>query len=464
MATSRRHFITLGAAGAVLAAGGWAVWANADKSASSSQSEKHHVNKEHTLDTIIIGAGAAGLAAAKRLQQAGRSVLILEARDRIGGRVWSDLQFGDGKAVIELGAELFHGDEHHNSLWQIAHRQHIRTYPITREFLRFSDAGEWVSADSAQAYAFPKGTPPKPADFAPRRADHSAETYLNRLGIAKDNRPLALLASALDSEQFDKMSAEEMAEFLPELWQADHSKSGKFQDYKLPDGYENIISYLADGLPIQLGSVVQAVRDKGDSVQIDVLLNGEVTQFSAKTCIVTVPAPLLLQNKIHFTPALPKQKIQALRDGEQIPVVKMMMAFDGKPLPDDAELMVDFSQNVPCIWQASAGSTYHGQILVGWATGDNARRLLAQSESQRYAEMLAAVRHISRQPELHYQKVISHDWQSDPYALGAYGYWENEAEILRPHGNVYWAGMVMSQVDFAYDSGVKAAERILSNL
>ncbi|MCB0183582.1 MAG: FAD-dependent oxidoreductase, partial [Caldilineaceae bacterium] len=60
-------------------------------------------------DTIIIGAGAAGLAAARRLYDSGQTILVVEARDRIGGRIWTDHTFAD--FPIELGAELIHGEK-----------------------------------------------------------------------------------------------------------------------------------------------------------------------------------------------------------------------------------------------------------------------------------------------------------------------------------------------------------------
>src|SRR5262245_59630971 len=79
-------------------------------------------------DVIVIGAGAAGLAAARALVSAGRRVIVLEARDRIGGRVWTDHRFGP--VAVERGAEFIHGQQ--ADTWAWVRRAGVRTEPVTR--------------------------------------------------------------------------------------------------------------------------------------------------------------------------------------------------------------------------------------------------------------------------------------------------------------------------------------------
>jgi polyamine oxidase len=417
------------------------------------------------VDTIIIGAGPAGLSAARELMDAGKSVIVIEARQRIGGRMWTDHSFSDNLPV-ELGAELIHGGPFENSLWQIVKNESIATNLVEKIYTRYSADTTWVSTREDIFYSFPISKPKKPASFKPIKSDKNAEEYLNRLGIVKGNRPLALLAEIIDRESFEKMHPSEIADDVSQLWQntSDKNSDGDPGDFKVTHGYDNILAVLSEGLHIQLDTVVTRIQDKGSSVMVTAIHNNEHLQFSAKNCVVTIPAPVLLTNQVAFIPPLSEEKMRALRSGRSVPVVKIIMSFDKKVLPLHADRLDDFSQIIPCLWNASAGiPDYQGQIIVGWSTGDNARKLLSLTESDRYERMLRVVRDITGISDLKYQKATMHDWSRDPYALGAYGWWDDEEGVLESVGNIYWAGVVLSQVDYAYDSGVKAAKAILKN-
>ncbi|CND08694.1 Putrescine oxidase [Yersinia intermedia] len=455
MATSRRDFIV----------GGGALFLSASliKTSAAGQIEPTNVRD---ADTIIIGAGPAGLSAAHELVDAGKSVIVIEARQRTGGRMWSDHSFSQN-VPIELGAELIHGGLTENSLWQIVKKEKIATHLVERMFARYSANTKWVSTSEDRFYSFPLYKPQRPASFKPLKSDKNAEEYLNRLGIVKENRPLALLETTIDREPFEKMHPGEISDEVSQLWldasdrEEENADSG---DFKVTQGYDSILASLSEGLYIQLDTVVTQIQDNGSSVLVTAIHNNQHLQFSAKNCVVTIPAPVLLTNKVKFIPSLSHEKLNALRSGRSVPVAKIIMAFDRKILPLHSDRLDDFSQIIPCVWNASAGiPDYKGQILVGWSTGDNARKLLSLTESDRYEHMLRVVRNITGISDLMYQKATMHDWSRDPYSLGAYGCWDDEECILESVGNIYWAGVVLSQVNYAHDSGVKAAKAILKN-
>ncbi|WP_447884767.1 flavin monoamine oxidase family protein [Serratia fonticola] len=455
MATSRRDFII----------GGSALFFSASSIKNSGAGQNVSPNVRQA-DTIIVGAGPAGLSAARELMDAGKSVIVIEARQRIGGRMWTETTFVQN-VPVELGAELIHGGPEDNSLWQTVKNEKIATHLVERMFARYSLNTKWVSTSEDSFYAFPLYKPQRPASFRPLKSDKNAEEYLNRLGIIKENRPLALLATTIDREPFEKMHPGEIADTLPLLWKDTSEREEKnvdSGDFKITQGYDSIIAVLSEAVHIQLDTVVTRIQDNGNAVLITAIHNNQHLQFSAKNCVVTIPAPVLLTNKVEFIPPLSEEKMNALRSGRSVPVAKIIMAFDRKILPLHADRLDDFSQIIPCIWNASAGiHDYQGQILVGWSTGDNARQLLSLTESERYEHMLRVVRNITGTSDLMYQKATMHDWSRDPYSLGAYGDWEGEEIILDAVGNVYWAGVVLSQVNYAHDSGVKAAKAILKH-
>ncbi|HFS8112845.1 TPA: flavin monoamine oxidase family protein [Enterobacter asburiae] len=452
MATSRRDFI----------AGSSALFFSASL-IKTSVAGQIGLTAARNADTIIIGAGPAGLSAARELVDAGRSVIVIEARQRTGGRIWTDRSFSE-HVEVELGAELIHGGPGENSLWEMVENLNMPTHPVENMFARYSANTPWVSAREAHFYSFPLYKPQQPSSFKPLKSDKNAEEYLNRLGIEKENRPLSLLAETIDREPFDKMHPREISGELPQLWQnaSKNNPDPDGGDFRLTQGYDSILRALSQGVPVQLETVVTRIQDNGNSVLVTATHNSEQLQFSAKNCVVTLPAPVILAGNVTFMPQLSDEKMGALRSGNSVPVVKIIMSFDRKVLPLHSDRLDDFSHIIPCVWNASAGiPDYPGQVLVGWSSGDNARTLLLLSESDRYERMLRVVRDLTGISDLTYQKATMHDWSSDPYSLGAYGCWEDEEGVLKPVGNIYWAGVVMSQVDYAHDSGVKAAKAIL---
>lgn len=421
------------------------------------------LEQEETLfDVIVIGAGPAGLGAARRLADAGKSVIVLEARSRIGGRLFTNEK--SMSVPIELGAELIHGGEEENSLWSIVKKHKIATAASNLDITRNNPSSPWVSSMDKEFYRFPLGEPPMPSSFSPLNDLETAENYLQRLGIAPNNQPLALRTYVVDNEQFNKMLAIDIASDVEALWTAtgeeeDEEGGG---DFRVPGGYVQLLDTLANSLPIRLGTVVKAVDVKDTHVVVSADSAGRDIRLRAKHCLVAVPAPVLLSGSIKFDPPMSAKKMAALNDGRQLPIAKILMEFEKPILPQKADMVTDFSLNPPCFWDASTGvKGFQGQVIVGWATGDAARELLGRPEKERFDQMLQSIRTISNDPKVMYINAKMHDWIQDQYALGAYGGWKDEEEILKPTGRLFWAGAVHSQVNYAYDSGVHAADQIL---
>lgn len=416
-------------------------------------------------DVIVVGAGAAGLSAARELAAAGLSVAVLEARERIGGRVWtSETSMG----LIELGAELIHGDPGDNCLWPLLEKSGIRTTSLGQAAVRYEPSGPWILDGEPGMLRFPEGAPDLEPELAQPLCEESAASYLKRLGIGHGNIPAAVLLLGTDDEQLGRLSARGIVNVLRQCLVGDLAAPERSDQaashYKIPDGYHQIIRLLSKDVEVHTSSVVESIEQSGSLVTISARCAQGQHLYLAQRCLVTVPAPVLANESIAFEPALPASQLTALRNGQDLPVVKIIFVFNEPVLPPGPSMIEDFSLVPATLWNAALGTDRSGGILVAWATGDRARSLLKLPREEAYEAALKALRVMTGREDAVPLSIHMHDWSRDPYAQGAYGHWEDPDAALRAHGLVHFAGAVCSQVDLAVKSGIRAADCILAEM
>jgi monoamine oxidase len=394
-------------------------------------------------DVIVIGAGAAGLAAAAELQRAGRSVLVVEARDRIGGRCETHRLPGL-PVPVELGAEFIHGRP--EATMSLLGRANIAALDSTRTQLVSLDGKLRAENLFAQAQR-----------VAQRKLvgkDVSFATFLKRQRLPALTRTLAtMMVQGFDAADPRIASAREILE--------EWSGGGLGASQPRPwGGYGALMEFLGRDAKVQLDTVVRAIRWKRRSVEV----HGDGWSAWAPRAVITVPIGVL--------PSLVPEKKPALKKLASGPVIRVAMAFR-EAFWEKRHPGVAFFHSpeapFPTFWTPLP---MHAPLLTCWAGGPKAARLTGSSERKLLREALRSVRAVLPNAE-EPRAFRIHDWQADPYARGGYSYVRVNGtgareELAAPlDETLYFAGEATDTeqsgtVGGALASGIRAAKEILA--
>jgi monoamine oxidase len=399
-------------------------------------------------DVLVVGAGAAGLAAAAELTRAGRSVLVVEARDRIGGRCHTRRLPGI-PVPVELGAEFIHGRP--EATLSLLQKAGIAAVDSTRTQLIALD-GKLQSVNMfAQAQRLAR-RPPKGRDL-------SFRAFLARQRVPKLTRILGtMMVQGFDAADPRLASAREIVDEWTEVSASQPRPLG---------GYGPLLEFLARGTQVQLQTAVREVRWQRSSVELRGTFRGEPWSAWAPRALITLPLGVLQSRLVRFTPTV-RKPLDKLESG---PVVRVAMAFRHafwqKTHPGNAFF---HSPNAPfpTFWTPLP---MHAPLLTAWAGGPKAARLTGSSEKLLLRSAVESVQSVLGRTEELLAFAI-HDWQADPYARGGYSYVRvggtgAREELAAPlKGTLFFAGEATDTeqsgtVGGALASGLRAAKEIL---
>ena len=428
---------------------------------------------EH-LDTIVVGAGVAGLTAARLLAKAGRSVVVLEARDRVGGRVYTDRTDG---LVTDLGASWIHGVTD-NPVAAAAEAFGLPTVeftvggyqPDSRPIAYYGPTGERLSDDAALAFA----------DDV-RAIDAALVTAVAASKADASYRDATETALASQGWSFER--GERVREFLQHrseeqygAWIEDLAAHGLDDDVidgdevVFPNGYDQLPGRLAAGLDIRFDQIVTRLRWSTEGVTVTTG-GGTVT---AGTAVVTVPIGVLQSTDFTIEPALPEPNANALGRLTMNAFEKVFLRFSTK-FWDEGVYAIRQQGAEGRRWHSWYDLTaLHGPpTLLTFAAGPVAREIREWSEQQVVDSVLAQLRRLYGDRVEQPTSVHITAWQDDPFARGSYAYMKlgsttaDHDDLATPIGGVlHLAGEATwtddpATVTAALCSGHRAASNIL---
>jgi monoamine oxidase len=447
--------------------------------------------EDQKADVLVLGAGVAGLAAAQDLSQAGLRVIVIEARDRIGGRIFT--QHVPGHPLpVELGAEFIHGRPAES--FALVEQAGLLAYEINGD--------HWLGRNDQLA---PSGALWEQVDrlFAQMAAageqDCSVQAFLARFQNDPSWRDAAALATSyvqgFDAADIGNASVQALIQ---------EQRAGAASDgdraFRIAQGYDQLVAALAaksdpSRVTFQLGQVAQRVIWRRGQVEIHTQAAGGAgsRRFEARQALITLPLGVLQADPgaagaVAFQPMLGTHAAAA-RQLAMGHVTKVIMHFRERfweheqlPLASaamDARQMSFISGSaaaLPTWWTAYPAIVPQ---LTGWAGGPPAKRLANQPVHEIVDQAIGALAQVLGLPRGRIEGALTgsytHNWHADPFARGAYSYvMVNGMEAVHAlgapaQGTLFFAGEATNTdghtgtVHGAIATGRRAAREILGS-
>ncbi len=430
----------------------------------------------HSFDAIVLGGGLAGIAAAQRLAAAGRVVAIIEARSRLGGRVWTERD-AELDHAIELGPEWF---DSHGTIHRLLAGQHLAMpEPAGRHWLRQGD--RWRDIEEI--------------------ADGGADLHRRLAALGGRDRSLARALDQCCVSSADRGARAMLERYVEGFHAADpatvslrwfltveQNQSAEDAELRAPGGLncalDAMLHELGPTCTVYLDATARVVRWQAGRVRVEVhTTTGRRAHIEAAQLVVALPLAVLAatvtpDSDLRFVPALDAKR-RAFDHLATGPVIKSIHCFDEPFWQQQSEVrdfsfVQDFSQPIPTWWTAPAGAP----VITGWAGGPAARRLYRVTPTELQAMAQRSLAHALgvavTTVRQHARTWYFHDWQRDRLARGAYSWPQvGGADAWRWLGRplqrtLYFAGEATAgsgynaTMDGAIQSGWRAATELLT--
>ncbi len=421
-------------------------------------------------DVVVLGAGFAGIAAARDLAEAGRRVIVLEARDRIGGRTWYREMPGTG-VEAEYGGMFFSRQTQPRIAAEIARAGVAVTPAPDPELIAWIRGDVRHEGEAAverlqsllAASGLESALEKTAASFATgdrdalEAVDVAGSTWIDALGAdAEAADYLRAFLVSMGGARIERLSV------LPLLWdmvELEYTPIDAYVDIGevLTDGTKSLIDAMADGLDVRFGQVVSAVTHDGDAVRVS-LADGSVV--TAATGVVALPINCWAD--VTFEPALsaPKKRVAAERHVGEVSKVLAVVR-------DAPSSYLGTGWDTPVNTGFVSKEAPDGRLFMGFSVQDRVN--LADHEA-----VAAAVN--AHLPDSAVVATDGHDWIADPFSKGTWlsvppGWFSDGTfEALEtPEGRLAFAGSDIASagagwIEGAIGSGIEAAARVASLL
>ena len=422
---------------------------------------KDEDNEPNGKTVVIIGAGISGLAAAKKLKENGFDVIVLEAQDKVGGRLRTNRTLG---VAFDEGASWIHGTNG-NPLTNLAQQAGMNTAFTDDESLVCYDVGGVLRSDIAFDNAAAELETILSTLKNSGSATQSFETVFNNLHPTKVNDRLwkFLLSTYItfDLGDLDKVSST--------LYDEGEEFSG--EERISTNGYDIIPNFLANGLNIQLNQRVSKIDYSNSKAKIS--HNGTITE--ADYVLVTVPLGVLKSGNIQFVPALPTAKQTAIQKVGMNCVNKFLLTWN-TPFWDNKQYICYTPETRDKFNYFVNVNKFHPSVnrLMTFAYSNYARQTEAMTDAQIIDEIMLHLKDIYGNSIPNPTNMLRTKWQTNENSYGAYSFTQVGTEMRHfddlaeeVNDRLFFAGEhteadYFSTAHGAYLSGIREADKIIS--
>jgi monoamine oxidase len=427
---------------------------------------------------VVAGAGLAGLAAARALEADGASVIVVEARDRVGGRVHTIRDGFAHRQHAEAGADLIEGAQTH--VRALARSLRLDTVQILRNGWGFyGPAAHGRKRIISQPRAFlaaAKRLAPQIEDFrlADERWDSAIAGALARRSVADwlaaGPRDRALSAGLRGLRGFYLADPEDLSLLVLVEQFASGDTPGDGTMFRVRAGNDRLATRIADALRgrIVLNSIVRRISRRDADVRVTVEEKGRQHQLTADACIVTLPASTL--RDVAFDPPLPDDQHRAIATLSYGAATRLIFQFDRR-FWKHGRRPTAFGTDLPvgAVWDGNEQQRGPAGILTMLAGGRASVELQAILAGEGVDGAIAQLEWLGKPASL----LASHSivWENDPWSRGGYAFFGPQFEawlrpwLARPAGRVLFAGEHTSlrwqgYMNGAIESGQRAAAEV----
>lgn len=425
---------------------------------------------------IIIGAGMAGLTAANALRHAGVDCVVLEGRDRIGGRLWTrDL----GGIPVDMGGSWIHEPDG-NPMSEFADRCGVERTEVdpTANLLSIygydEGSGALLPTDTAHAFAAYEGFVETESLWLSQAGDAASvkdgiEAYLAVAGAAMlpQQRLRAQHVTRFVHETFDAADWDDISLYYSVNSPVETYGGSEFGDFPI-GGYTRLVQAMAGHTPVLLNHEVTRIEHGDAGVTVHALHEGQPLSFSGSHVLVTASLGVLKAGVLQFDPPLPLRKLEAIDKLGYGHFEKIALRFDqpfwqeGGLLPrthfyfvsGDAQQPMEFPFFLD--YQKAIGQP----ALVGLTSGQFAQQLAQMGEQAAQARVTAILREAYGSGVPEPTHVLCSSWGNDPFARGAYSYFavgsapEDMDTLAEPVGErLLFAGEATYKSRYGYADG-----------